>query len=73
MYSADVMLPVIHFSQEEYWVPGYRTHQAEIVDASGTNLNCLWWFYWIQIVLGYVGSAVIGLGVVGYLDRKPLS
>jgi hypothetical protein len=70
-YSLDVMLPVVHFSQEEYWVPGYGTRNAEEDDRSGWWLFGLWVFYWMQGILGYAGTAVIGLGLVGYLERRP--
>jgi hypothetical protein len=91
IYSLDVMIPVVHFSQEAYWVPGYGTREAEQRDAlaadeesrslwqrvtsgregDGDGLLRLWIFYWTQIILGYVGTIVIGLGLVGYLERRP--
>jgi hypothetical protein len=37
----------------------------------GWGLSRLWVFYWVQAVLGYAISAVIGLGLVGYLERRP--
>lgn len=91
IYSLDVMIPVVHFSQESYWVPGYGTREAEMRDSAaysdearslwqrvtsgreggGDGLLRLWVFYWTQIILGYVGTIVIGLGLVGYLERRP--
>jgi hypothetical protein len=85
------MIPVVHFSQESYWVPGYGTREAEMRDSAaysdearslwqrvtsgreggGDGLLRLWVFYWTQIILGYVGTIVIGLGLVGYLERRP--
>jgi hypothetical protein len=91
IYSLDVMIPVVHFSQETYWVPGYGTRDAEQRDnvaapeenrsllervtsgreGDGDGLLRLWIFYWAQIIFGYMGTVVIGLGLVGYLERRP--
>lgn len=91
IYSLDVMIPVVHFSQETYWVPGYGTRDAEQRDnvaapeenrsllervtsrreGDGDGLLRLWIFYWAQIIFGYMGTVVIGLGFVGYLERRP--
>jgi hypothetical protein len=91
IYSLDVMIPVVHFSQEVFWVPGYGTRDAEQRDnlesaeenksvwqrvlswreGDGDGLFRLWLVYWAQIIIGYIGTVVIGLGLVGYLERRP--
>lgn len=69
MYSVDVFIPVIDFSQGTYWVPGHEKY-GRYDDPKGDDLWWLWAFYWFQIAAGWWYSSVLVAKFTGFLERK---
>lgn len=65
MYSADVVIPVINFRQEDDWSPRVVDHKGNFIWSG--NLVRLW--EWIAIVLGWVFSLMFVSAVSGAIRR----
>jgi hypothetical protein len=71
VYSFDVMLPLVDFSQGNYWIPGYRTKKAMELDKAGAiGLDLAWYTYWTQILLGWYLTIVTGFAATGLFERR---
>jgi hypothetical protein len=60
LYSLDVFLPIVSFSQENHWTP--VTQQDEV--------SWLWCLVVIQAVFGWIFSGLLIAGVSGIMRRK---
>jgi hypothetical protein len=74
MYSLDLLLPVIEFSQSSYWIPGENEQKMrEHKWSQETRDRALYWYwiaYWAQIFFGWYLSTVIVSSLTGLLERK---
>ncbi len=69
LYSLDVFLPFVNLHQEHYWWPDADAHgeymilKRKIRVAGGT----LRIYFWLQIIAGWLLSAIFIAGVTGLL------
>lgn len=74
MYSLDLLLPVVEFSQSNYWIPG--EDESKIKEKGWTEsqrrygLASTWLWYWLQIALGWYLTTVIVTNLTGLFERK---
>jgi hypothetical protein len=69
LYSVDVFLPFVNLHQEQYWWP--KTNATGTVRTLGLSItlrgSVLRYYLWLQIIAGWLLSAIFIAGVTGLL------
>ena len=63
-FSADVFIPLFAWHQEPYWYPQPRA------DTNVVIRKLLLWWYWLQILAGWVLTSIFVLTVTGIMQRS---
>ena len=64
LFSLDVFIPVFSLHQEQYWFPKTPT------DADSWLAKILPFWYWIEIIAGWVLVSIFGLTVTGIMQQR---
>lgn len=76
MYSLDLLIPVVEFSQSNYWIPGIEPNADGSVSLPTQTkkstlywLDWLWIWYWFQIFMGWYLVTILASSIAGLLER----
>jgi hypothetical protein len=72
LYSLDVFLPFVNLHQEHYWWPdealkGECVIAGRHIEIRGSTLRA---YLWLQIIAGWLLSAIFVAGVTGLIRNK---
>ena len=71
LYSLDVFLPFVNLHQEHYWWPDARASGESMVLGRAIRVRgrTLRYYLWLQIVIGWLLSAIFIAGVSGLISQ----